>query len=495
MILFSPFIWPFFLIGLSMLITYLTALDLASKLRRSRRIGPAGEGDSKAPAIMTAKLPVSVRIVRNGGIFWFCAGVATLVYALTPEPWIRPGAWINTFVGLFWVVLGMKLFRSTFPRRVVRLRPSGDGVQLPQIVKQFADRACASGHVGLVVGAIAGKEEFVRGFGALRVGGSQPPDAETVFEIGSISKAFTGILLARAIETGELDLDDRIADLLPEGWTLPEPARAITLRHCATHTSGLPRLPTNLLNFAGTLRMAFLGNDPYRDYTEEKFRQALARVKLNHEPGTTYEYSNFGAGLLGFVLAKHNGSDYESLVTDSICRPLGMRETFIADDERTCKRLPSIYRSILKLGPVRFGLKSDEWRFPNHLAGAGAIRSSGRDMMTFLKANMGLVSTPLDTAIRRSHRELFRNTSGLTIGMNWIRSFDVELAQNIIWHNGGTGGFRTYLGFTEDRQFGVFVLGNTANSVDAPAVEILKSLVREHVTEAENRLQTMAVPK
>ncbi len=125
MILFSPFIWPFFLIGLSMLITYLTALDLPSKLRRSRRIGPAGEGDSKAPAIVTAKQAVSVRIVRNGGIFWFCAGVATLVYALTPERWIRPGAWTNTFVGLFWVVLGMKLFRSTFPRRVVRIRPSG----------------------------------------------------------------------------------------------------------------------------------------------------------------------------------------------------------------------------------------------------------------------------------------------------------------------------------------------------------------------------------
>jgi hypothetical protein len=107
----------------------------------------------------------------------------------------------------------------------------------------------------------------------------------------------------------------------------------------------------------------------------------------------------------------------------------------------------------------------------------------------------GLVSTPIDAAIRRSHRELFRDTAGLTIGMNWIRSFDDELAQNIIWHNGGTGGFRTYLGFTEDRQFGVFVLGNTANSVDALAVEILKSLVREHATEAENRLQTMAVPK
>ncbi len=475
MILFNPFIWPFFLIGFSMLITFLTALDLPSRWRKRRRVGPAGEGNSKASARMTTKLSVSARIVRNGGIFWFCAGAATLVHALTPAPWIRPGAWINTFVGLFWVVLGVKLYRSAVPRRVVRLRPSAEGVQLSEIVTQFAHRACKSGHVGLVVGAIAGKEEFLGGFGALRVGGMEAPDAETIFEIGSISKVFTGILLAQAIETGKLDLDDRIGRLLPEGWTLPEPARAITLRHCTTHTSGLPRLPANLLNFMDAIRLTLLGNDPYRDYTEEQFRQALAMVKLNHEPGTRYEYSNFGAGLLGFVLARRHGWDYESLVTDSICRTLGMHGTMIALDERACSRLPAKYRAILKLGPMSFGLKSDEWRLPNHLAGAGAIRSTGRDMMTFLKANMGLVPTPIDEAIRRSHRELFQDTAGLAIGTNWIRSFDDELAQNIIWHNGGTGGFRSYLGFTEDLQFGVFVLGNTANSVDALAVEILKS--------------------
>lgn len=495
MILFNPFLWPFVLIGLSLLITYVTALDLPGKWRESRGTGPAGEGGSNASAAVAAKVPVSVRITRNNGIFWFGAGVATLAHALTPRPWIRPGAWIETFVGLFWVVIGVRLFRSTLPRRPVRRGPSGEGVPVPEIVTRAADRAGARGHVGLVVGAVAGKEEFLRGFGALRVGGTRPPDAETVFEIGSISKVFTGILLARAVEAGTLDLDGRVADLLPEGWTLPEPARAITLRHCTTHTSGLPRLPANLLNFADALRLAFLGNDPYRDYPEEKFRQALATVQLNHEPGAVYEYSNFGAGLLGFVLARHNGSDYESLVTEAICRPLGMHGTAVAADERAGDRLPSKYRMVLKLGPVGFGLESDEWRIPNHLAGAGAVRSTGRDMMTFLKANMGLVSTPIDAAIRRSHRGLFRDPTGLSIGMNWIRSFDDELAQDVVWHNGGTGGFRTYFGFTEDRRFGVFVLGNTAHSVDALAVDILKSLVREHPAGDESRLQTVAVPK
>jgi CubicO group peptidase (beta-lactamase class C family) len=116
---------------------------------------------------------------------------------------------------------------------------------------------------------------------------------------------------------------------------------------------------------------------------------------------------------------------------------------------------------------------------PNHLAGAGALRSTGRDMLMFLKANMGLVATPLDAALRRSHGELFSDTDQMTLGMNWIRTFDDDLAQNIVWHNGGTGGFRTYLGFTEDRRVGVFVLGNSAHSVDSLAIEILKSLARE----------------
>ncbi len=329
MFLFNPYIWPVFLIGLSLLITHLTSLDLPGKIRKSRRAGQPGEGTSDAPAVAKAKLPVPLRIVRNSGIFWFLAGVATIAHSLYPKPWIRPGAGIESFVGLFWMIIGGKLFRSTFPRRVAQLRLSGEDDRLPQIVTQLVDRELARGHVGLVVGAIAGEQEFLQGFGALRMRGTQPPDADTVFEIGSITKVFTGILLAQAIENGELTLDDRVDDLLPEGWSLPEPAWTITLRHCTTHTSGLPRLPANLLGISDILRLAYLGSDPYRDYTEEEFREALAMVKLNHEPGTRHEYSNFGAGLLGFILAKKYGSEYESLVKREICRPLGMDRTVI----------------------------------------------------------------------------------------------------------------------------------------------------------------------
>jgi serine-type D-Ala-D-Ala carboxypeptidase/endopeptidase len=237
-----------------------------------------------------------------------------------------------------------------------------------------------------------------------------------------------------------------------------------------------------LLGISGLLNLAFLGGDPHRDYREVQFRDALATVKLTFEPGTKHAYSNFAVGLLWFVLATQNGSDYETLVTSKICQPLGMHRTVLTNDEWHREHMPAKYRSVAKQGPVCLALESDEWQFPNHLAGAGAIRSTGRDMMTFLKANMGLIPTPIDAAIRRSHEELFQESADRAIGMNWIRSFDSTISQNIIWYNGGTGGFRTHVGFTKDRQFGVFVLSNTANSVDALADGILKALVREYAS-------------
>ncbi len=185
---------------------------------------------------------------------------------------------------------------------------------------------------------------------------------------------------------------------------------------------------------------------------------------------------------VGFVLARHQGMDFESLVKTAVCQPLGMWDTVTTDYERVAPRLATPYRLALKLGRRGFGLTSDEWRMPNHLAGAGALRSTGRDMLLFLKANMGLVTTPLDAALRRSHGELFRDPADMTLGMNWIRTFDDELAQTIVWHNGGTGGFRSYLGFTADRRCGVFVLGNTTHSVDSLATEVLKSLTQRQAT-------------
>jgi CubicO group peptidase (beta-lactamase class C family) len=518
----------FFIPGCGLLFSVQGAWGLLSTFRTGSGVGPAGEPTSESSAAVKAKVRTRLRIKRISGIFWFCLGIATLWFSDIRDSWILPS------VGLVWMIIGAWEFVSTFrrarqaaiaanicselaavsnakagrglPRKQlasalilgvgiamlcfsgIRIgaspaavtEPTEEKSRLADIVTQHVERAFEQqGYIGLVVGAIAKDEEVLLGFGNRQLGDSHPPDAETVFEIGSISKAFTGILLAQKIENGELELDDHIAELLPEGWSLSESAREITLRHCTTHTTGFPRLPAILLSFAAVFRNLF-GGDPYRDYSEEQFRDALAAVELEFEPGTERSYSNFAVGLLGFVLSTQNGSDYETLVTSKICQPLGMHRTVITNDKWHLDNMPAKYRAALKLGPATIALGSAEWQVPNHLAGAGAIRSTGRDMMTFLKANMGLIPTPFDAAIQRSHQELFQERADKAMGMNWIRSFESSISQNIIWHNGGTGGFRTYLGFTEDHQFGVVVMSTTADDVDALAEGILKALVREY---------------
>jgi CubicO group peptidase (beta-lactamase class C family) len=122
---------------------------------------------------------------------------------------------------------------------------------------------------------------------------------------------------------------------------------------------------------------------------------------------------------------------------------------------------------------------SSPWNMPDNLAGCGGIRSTGGDMLRYLKANMGRLPSPLGGAIRRSHEKLYEEYPWRSMGMNWIRSKDDSIGQTVIWHNGGTGGYRSYLGFTEDGQFGVVVLSNTTHDVDDLGLKILAALSRK----------------
>lgn len=439
-----------------------------------------------------------VFILPACGLFWLVVGARQ--FLSTFLKWKRPTAeieatpetskiipqaryWRRSLGGLFWACVGVGtlwfsgIHFGASPSAVSQSRDPS--TPIAKIVTRHVERDFEQGtRVGLVVGAVAGDREVLLGFGRQRLGDSLPPNADTVFEIGSISKVFTGILLAKLVESGELEIDDRVVELLPAGWSLSDAAQDVTLRHLTTHTSGFPRLPANLIGITEVVRMQF-GGDPYRSYSEEEFREAIATVELEFEPGSDDSYSNFAVGLLGFVLSTQQGTDYETGLINEICEPLGMNRTVITSSKWHDEHLASGYRGAIRMGPGMVAMGSSEWQLPNHLAGAGAIRSTGSDILRFLKVNMGLIETPIDTAIQRSHQELFERRVHRAIGMNWQRSFESTITQNIIWHNGGTGGYRSYLGFTEDRQFGVFVLSNTSGDVDDLAEEILKALVRK----------------
>ncbi len=303
--------------------------------------------------------------------------------------------------------------------------------------------------VGIVVGLVDATGERFLASGATAPGGAVLPGADTVYEIGSITKVFTSLVLADMVVRGEVGLDDPVARFLPATVKVPErDGKRITLRDLSNQVSGLPRMPDNLKPADGA--------DPYVDYGADRLYEFLARCELARAVGEKYEYSNLGVGLLGHALALKAGMGYEELVRKRVLEPLGMADTAIVLPERLKARLAT--GSGPNLSPVK------NWNF-DVLAPAGALRSTARDMLKFLTAAMGLRDTPLRAAfdlMRKDERPT--GTPDLTIGLGWHvwRRYGTE----IVWHNGGTGGYRSFAGFDPAKKAGVVVLCNTSFSVD-----------------------------
>jgi serine-type D-Ala-D-Ala carboxypeptidase/endopeptidase len=320
--------------------------------------------------------------------------------------------------------------------------PPGDA----EIRKILVDRIDTQHQgVGIVVGIVAPSGRRIISYGNLDKTTNRPVDGDTLFEIGSATKVFTSLLLADAVARGEVALTDAVSTHLPADVKMPERGgKKITLQDLATHTSGLPRLPLNLAPKDPS--------DPYADYSVRQLYECLSTYELPRDIGSRYEYSNLGAGLLGHVLARRAGMDYETLVRARITEPLGMTVTVITVPNPLKPRLAGGHNA--QLAPV------PNWTIPT-LAGAGALRSTTNDLLTFLSANLGYTKSPLAPAmasmlaVRRP-----TGTTGLEIALGW-HIFTTPSGGEIVWHNGGTGGYRSFLGFDPKRRAGVVVLSNT----------------------------------
>ena len=268
---------------------------------------------------------------------------------------------------------------------------------------------------------------------------------DTLYEIGSITKVFTSLLLAEMVERGEVALDDPVARYLPASVKVPERnGKQITLYDLSTHRSGLPRMPTNF-----TPRDPM---NPYVDYTVERAYEFLSSYELQRDIGSQYEYSNLGAGLLGHALARRAGTDYGSALRDRIFRPLGMNSTALSLTPALESRLATPHSSMFRLAPT------PRWDFTDAFAGAGALRSSANDLLTFLAANLGYTKTPLSAAMARMLAVRRDATDTFKIGLGW--RLEPHDGTEIIWHGGATYGSRTFHGFELQSRVGVVVLSN-----------------------------------
>ncbi len=312
--------------------------------------------------------------------------------------------------------------------------------------------------VGVVVGVFE-KDGSTRGISAGEPGPEARPLGErSVFEIGSITKVFTGILLADMVARGEVELDDPVSMYLPEGEvTMPtRDGKEITLLDLTTHRSALPRMPDNFAPADPA--------NPYADYTVEQMYEFLSGHELQRDIGAEAEYSNLGVGLLGHVLGLASGMSYEDLVRERIIEPLEMSNTGMS--------LSSEMNQWLARGHDMDRNVAANWDIAT-LDGAGALRSDVVDMLRFIEANIGPAESDLEEAMRVSHEargDLGRDSE---IGLGWIIS-PVD-GDSIIWHNGGTGGYHSFAGFDPDRGVGVVVLSNSVDSIDDIGLHLINS--------------------
>jgi D-alanyl-D-alanine-carboxypeptidase/D-alanyl-D-alanine-endopeptidase len=302
--------------------------------------------------------------------------------------------------------------------------------------------------VGIVVGIVGPEGRRLVAHGHFAADDLRTVNGDTVFEIGSVTKVFTALLLADMARRGEVELTDPVAKYLPEDVAVPQRAdKVITLADLASHTSGLPPMPDNLAPMNSA--------NPYADYSVERLYQFLSSHRLIRDIGARWEYSNLGYGLLGYALARRAGIDYESLVHDRILAPLDMESTAITLSAAMQTRLATGHDAALEAVP--------NWDLPT-FAGAGALRSTASDLLTFLEMALGAKESPLFPALTATLAT--RRPTGIrdeTAGFGWIiaKSGDDEM----IWHNGGTGGYRSFIGFLPKAKVGVVVLSNTFTEV------------------------------
>jgi CubicO group peptidase (beta-lactamase class C family) len=348
---------------------------------------------------------------------------------------------------------------------------------VPEDVKTAVRQRVDYGYCpGLVVGLMNTNGSTFFKYGSTELDNGWPVDENTLFEIGSVTKVFTTTLLADMVQRGELELTNAIQPYLPEGIEAPtRSGRAITLTQLATHTSGLPSAPSNL--------MLTTGDNPFAGYSEQQMYEFLDSYILTRNPGVTYEYSNYGMGLLGQLLARHAQSSYEDLIVTWIADELGLADTRIDLTAGQQARLARGYSGVVPIPPFEM----------TALEAAGDLRSTAKDLMAFLAANRGWMSTRLQAAMTAAQRSRYStSTSGLSIGLGWhLYSLNAGTA---IWHNGATIGHRAFVGFLRDGATLVVVLANSDYDVTDMGLHLLDvsvpmSAVRQPASVSESTLR------
>ena len=367
---------------------------------------------------------------------------------------------MRNFLRLFLSIAVVFVIGSTYAKQT-------DPHNLVTRIDQAAEDYCAKRkEVTLVVGVTQQGKRYVKGFRSPDAVKAMLPDAETVYEIGSITKVFTCVLLAKLEADGLVALDDTIAKHLPRNLELPPEVAAITLLQLATHTSGLPRVTDNFDKLIREDVHTWEGRgEYYAKYKKEDLYEGLRTAQLKHKSGTQWEYSIIGMGTLGHILELKSGKPYETLVKEIICEPLGMKDTTIT--------LSKDQRDRVAIGYDSQGIPVLPWEF-DVLGSQGAIRSTVKDMLTFAEANLTVNDSALSAAMRHTRQPHFDwpdgavrpksyNLPDFGQGLGWWKS--VLPKGDVCVHPGATGAYRAFLGICEKPQVGLVLLSSNGKNL------------------------------
>ena len=331
--------------------------------------------------------------------------------------------------------------------------------------------------VGLAAIIVNGDQVRIVTHGFQALDKAAPITADTLFEIGSITKTFTALLLADMVVKGELKLDDPVEKWLPQGLSVgmnglklrDHTGAQIRLVDLATHRSGLPRLPDNMPNSNRA--------DPYADYREQqllmylKSRETVVETdagKTTKQRDETYAYSNFGFGLLGYVLARAANMSYDELLQKRVLTPLGLTSTYLDTPRGELARFSDGHY-------VEGGITlkyAKHWHF-NVIAPAGALRMSAKDMGRYAQAASGAIDTPLKAAFTLAQKRYGEGMGAKNPqGLAWILATINDRA--IVNHDGLTGGFASTLCVEPERKAAVAVLSNASRPITDMGLHLLE---------------------
>ena len=329
-------------------------------------------------------------------------------------------------------------------------------VELDTKMKAWIDRGIS---YGLVIGVYKDNKTFIKGYGSATKEGNVVPTPTTIFEIASITKLFTASTLQVLCDKGVLQLDSTLGELMDHAVLSPT-VKSVTLRQLASHRSGFPAFPNEYL------RKIPDTDNVSRDFTINEMYAYLENPSDKKDAGR-FEYSNFGAGLLGHVLTTTSKSkNYQELVAKTLLEPLGMTSTFVTLNEGYAKDVAQGYSMS---GAPKNLL---DWS-GGTLDGAGSLKSTAHDMVLFIKANVDGDSSPISKSLSKTHEPQFDGETAI----GWMLPGFIDRFmghQSVVWHSGLTPGYASYIAIDTKNKAGLIILSNKVTDIRMPGIMLMR---------------------